>query len=493
MREQIVRYRIYVALFLLVLLVTYWPTVFHEYGFRDDYSHLRETREIPEHLIRFTASYGRPIYGPLLVASVRPLDGQVANLEWVRLGAVFLLALVSMVLMRLLQRAGWSTFESAAVGLSIGLLPAAQMTVGWSIAWPLALALLLVLGGFAATDAALARTGWPRLGAWAAGFFAYLVAGLIYQPSALFFVVPLAAALLLKSDAARARLAWCAAHLATGLGGLATGFVAMRMVFALGWLKQATVFGLETDPLAKLVWFVSGPVANSLGLFALRDRFDTPLAFWVAVVLVTALIAAGFLWRVNREPIDKWTALFCLFVLPFVAFAVNLAAALRVPSYRTTYGLAGLVVVFIVYALGSLRAGGRLSRSAHYAALSLMLVIGAVAANRHAYTLIAEPQGWEWQIMLDAASRFEPGMKVYVIHSSTANRATQRTFADEFGSLSSDTDWAVEAMFNCALRRRFPSGVPASTYTLRAGPEAPPGGTFDLVIDMRKLRQHRAD
>ncbi|MGH8636585.1 MAG: site-specific integrase, partial [Burkholderiales bacterium] len=350
-----------------------------------------------------------------------------------------------------------------------------------------------VADAIAATDAALARTGWPRLGAWAAGFFAYLVAGLIYQPSALFFVVPLAAALLLKSDAARARLAWCAAHLATGLGGLATGFVAMRMVFALGWLKQATVFGLETDPLAKLVWFVSGPVANSLGLFALRDRFDTPLAFWVAVVLVTALIAAGFLWRVNREPIDKWTALFCLFVLPFVAFAVNLAAALRVPSYRTTYGLAGLVVVFIVYALGSLRAGGRLSRSAHYAALSLMLVIGAVAANRHAYTLIAEPQGWEWQIMLDAASRFEPGMKVYVIHSSTANRATQRTFADEFGSLSSDTDWAVEAMFNCALRRRFPSGVPASTYTLRAGPEAPHGGTFDLVIDMRQLRQHRAD
>ncbi|MGH8662998.1 MAG: hypothetical protein ACREUX_01910, partial [Burkholderiales bacterium] len=122
------------ALFLLVLLATYWPTVFHEYGFRDDYSHLRETREIPEHLIRFTSSYGRPVYGPLLVATVRPLDGQVANLVWLRLGAVFLLALVGMVLMRLLQRAGWSTFESAAVGLSIGLLPAAQMTVGWSIA-----------------------------------------------------------------------------------------------------------------------------------------------------------------------------------------------------------------------------------------------------------------------------------------------------------------------------------------------------------------------
>jgi fermentation-respiration switch protein FrsA (DUF1100 family) len=355
---------------------------------------------------------------------------------------------------------------------------------------------LFSLGGFAATEAAVARAGWSRLGAWAAGLFGYRVAGLIYQPSALFFVVPLAAASLLKNDAARARFAWCAAHLATGFGGLATGFVAMQIVFALGWLKPAGVLGFETDPAAKLVWFVSGPVANAAALFVLRDRFDTPFVFWIAVVLVTALIAAGFRWRVNRNPIDKWTMLFCLFAAPLAAFAVNLAAALRVPSYRTTYALAGLVVVFIAYALRCLRAGGRIGRSAHYAALSVMLVIGAVAANRHAYTLIAEPQGWEWQIMLDAAmsSPLEPGMKVYVVQSSVKDRATQRIFVDEFGSLSSDTDWAVAEMFKCALRRRFPSGLPAGfTYTLTSGRDAPREGSFDLVIDMRKLRQHRAD
>jgi hypothetical protein len=493
-REQVVRNWICIALFLLVLIATYWSTVFHEYGFRDDYAHLRETREIPTHLMRFTASYGRPVYGALLVAAVRPLGGEVANLKWLRLGCVFLLALVGLVLMRLLQRAGWSTFESAAVGLWIGLLPAAQITVGWSIAWPLALGLLLSLAGFAATDAAAARTGWPRLRAWAAGFFAYLVAGLVYQPSALFFVVPLAAGLLLRNDAARARLAWCAVHLATGFGGLATGFVAMQIVFALGWLKHASVLGFETDPLGKLVWFISGPVANSAALFVLRDRFDTPPVLWIAVVLVTALIGAGFYCRVNRTPIDRWTALFCLFALPFAAFAVNLAAALRVPSYRTTYALAALVVVFIAYALRCLRAGGRLGRRAHYAALSAMLVIGAIAAHRHAYKLIAEPQGWEWQTMLDAAMSLppRPGMRVYVIQSSVQSRATQRIFADEFGSLSSDTDWAVSEMFKCALRRRFPSGLPAGfSYRLDAGKAAPREGSFDLLIDMRTLQQHR--
>ena len=136
-----------------------------------------------------------------LVASVSPLGGEVANLKWLRLGAVLLLVLVGVVLTRLMQRAGWSTFESAAVGLTLTTLPAAQVIVGWSIAWPLALSLLLALAGFAATDAALARTGWRRLGVWAAGLAAYLAAGLIYQPSALFFVVPLAAALLLERTA----------------------------------------------------------------------------------------------------------------------------------------------------------------------------------------------------------------------------------------------------------------------------------------------------
>ena len=442
-----------------------------------------------------SSSYGRPVYGTLLVASVRELGGDVANLQWLRLASVVLLGLLGIALMRLLQRSGWSATDSAVVGLAVALLPAAQVTVGWSIAWPIALALLLALGGFGATDMALRRHGWPRVAVWGAAFAAYLVAGFIYQPSALFFVVPLAAALLLTRDSARDRLIRSAAHVATAIGALATGFVAMKIAFALG-VRQSGVMGLETDPLAKLAWFISTPVANSLGLFALRDRFDTPVRFWVSVLLVTALIYAGFRLRTNRDSVDKWTALACLFVLPLVAFAVNLAAALRVPSYRTTYGLAGLVVLFVVYALRNLRTAGRIGPKVHHAALGVMLVVGAVAANRHAFMLIAQPQGREWQMVLDAVlpMKLKPETKVYMVQTTIEHRSTERTFADEFGSLSSDTDWAATEMFKCALRRRFPSGLPAGfTYTLDAGLNAPRHGKFDLVIDMRKLQRYRTD
>ena len=496
MREQVARGWIAFGLFVLVSAAVYWPTVFHEYGFRDDYAHLREAREIPEHLIRFTSSYGRPAYGTLLVASVRPLHGEVAHLQWLRLGSVLLLALVGSGLMRSMRRSGWSAIESAAAGLAITLLPAAQVTVGWAIAWPIALALLLTLGGFAATDAALARTGWRRIGPWCAGLAAYLAAGLIYQPCVLFFTVPLAAALLLATDPARERIAWVIAHSATALGGLVVGFVAMRTVFALGLLKQSAVVAFETDPAAKLLWFLAEPVANALGLFVLRDRFDTTPVFWAAALMVAALIAIGFRLRVNREPIDRWTALFCLVALPVGAFAVNLAAVLRVPSYRTTYALAGLVVVFVVYALRNLRLAGRIGRVAQHAALASMLLFAGAAAHHHAYTLIAQPQGREWQIVLDAAMRMPPARhtKVYVIRPGIEDRATRRIFADEFGSLSSDTEWAVSEMLKCALRRRFASGTPAGFgYRLYSGTQAPSAGAFDLVIDMRKLGQHRTD
>ena len=484
------------ALLLVTLLAVYAPTVFHEYGFRDDYAHLRESRETPESLLRFTTSYARPLYGALLVATVPPLGGAVASLQWLRLAAVLLLALVGAMLWRTFERSGWPTADSAAVGIVIPLLPAAQITVGWSIAWPIALSLLLTLAGFRATEAALARRGFPRAAVWSGAGAAYAAAALIYQPSVLFFVVPVAAVLLLRRDSARARSAWTLAHSATAFGGLVVALSAMQAVFALGLAQQSGVIALEREPLAKLIWFGADPVANALALFAIRDRFETPIGFWIAALAVTALIAAGFALRRNRDAVDRYTALFCVFALPFVAYAVNLAAEVRVQGYRTTYGLAGLVVVFVVYALRTLRESGRLNRVAHYGALAALALTGAVLANRHAYTLIAQPQGWEWAIVRDAVQSLELGSatKVYMIRPRLEDRATRRVFADEFGTLSSNSDWAAAEMFKSALRVRFPQGLPAGiAYTLSSGLDVPRHGSFDAVIDMRGLKQHRRD
>jgi hypothetical protein len=187
--------------------------------------------------------------------------------------------------------------------------------------------------------------------------------------------------------------------------------------------------------------------------------------------------------------------LFCSLFLPFVAHAVNLVAAVWTPAYRTLFALTALVVVLIVYSLRTLRIAGRLEPAMQKSALALIVIAAAGFAHWHALNLIAEPQGYEWGLVRDGVQRieFRPATKVYVIRPALQDRATERVFADEFGSLSSNSDWATAEMFKSALRLRFPNGLPAGlSYTLSSGLEVPHMEHYDAVIDMRRLREHRS-
>ncbi len=484
------------ALLCVIPLAVYYQTVFHEHGFRDDYAYLREVRDVPLNVMRFTATYGRPVYGPLLVASVQQVDN-VPELAWLRFTALGLLTVVAVLVYQLLHRAGWSPLEAAAVGLAITFLPSSQVIVGWSIAWPLALSLVFALLGFRATEAALGRAGIERYASWTAGVSFYLLAGLIYQSNVAFAVVPLAGLLLVRSDDLAPRMRWTAAHLATMIGGLGLALLAMELLFALGILPPSPAIEFEPDPIGKIWWFIYDPLANALALFALRDRFDTPLTFWAAAAFVAMLIALGYRF-VGRDRTTHATWLFCALGLPLVAHGVSLAASSRTEGYRTLFALAGLVVVLVVYAIRSLREAGKLHPAAPALALVLLVGAGAVLANRHSYLLIAQPQGREWAIVRDAVMHMplhgRRPTDVYVLRPTIEDRSTRQIFADEFGSLSSNSDWATVEMFKTALRARFPQGLPeGASYTFASGLYVPHPEVYDFVIDMRRLREHRID
>jgi hypothetical protein len=485
------------GLLLLVPLAVYAPTVFHEYGLRDDYSLLRESHEAPRDLLRFTSSYGRPVFGALLVGSLRAIDS-VIGLQWLRLISVLLLAVVALTLARTLRRAGWPWIDAVAVGLAIALLPSAQIVAGWAIAWPIAFSLLCAIAGFAAVDRALAPGARRRAVLWSIGLAAYVVAALTYQAGVMFAIVPLAAAALLRDgDDARKHVGWLAAHLATSCAGVAAGLAAMKAAFGLGLVPASAAIAFETDPAGKLLWFVEQPLANALALFALRDRFDTPPVFWLAPAATATLLAAGLLGgpRPTRG-VDKAAWLICLLVLPFVAHAVSLAAAVRTAGYRTLFPLAGLVVVLAVYALRRLQAAGWIGTRTHATAIVLGATAAAALAGYRSYALIAEPQGREWAIVRDGVRDLALGgsPSIFVVRPRIEERSTRRIFADEFGSLSSNSDWATEAMFKAALDVRFPNGLPTgTTYELAFGLDGPGPGPYDAVIDMRRLAEYRGD
>jgi hypothetical protein len=479
------------ALALAVLpLVVYWPTISHEYGFRDDYAHLREVRERPGWLMQLTTSSGRPVYGFALDASLRGIH-DVQQLETLRVVGTLLMGVVGALLWWQLRRSGWREEEAAALGAAVTLLPGAQIVVAWAIAWPIALALVAGVVGFALVDRGLERRGPNRAALVAAGGALYFVTGLTYQTSALFAVMPLAAALLLRhGTSARSDLQWVLAHLGTLFLGLFAGFLLMNVIFTEGVVQGMARMQLEPHPFVKLLWFIRNPVPNSLALFALRDSYATPLWFWLVVAAVVVVAVLGFLYGAkDADQRRRW--LFAALFLPFVAHSVSLAASSQAIGYRTLLPLSGLFLVLFAFGLRATFARFRLQRIVAVATFAALTVMGAVLAHHNALTLIAEPQSREWQLMEAAVNdlTLSSDTYVYVVRPTPDYRSTERVYADEHGSLSSDAQWAAVEMFRAAMRERFPRGLPEGLrYTLITSLH-PPIMPFDFVLDLRQLRK----
>jgi hypothetical protein len=478
------------ALLTLPLLV-YWPTVTHEYGFRDDYAHLREVRERPGWLTTLTTAHGRPVYGAALEASLQTVD-RVSELSTLRMTSALLVGVVGVLFWWLLRRSGWSDVQAAAMGAAVTLLPGAQVVVGWAIAWPVALGLVAALGGFALVERGFAGAGRARAALVAAGGVLYVIAGTTYQTSALFVVAPLVAALLLREGTTTRRDAlWVTAHIGMLFVAMVAGFLLASALVTPGAVPEATRTTLEPDIWRKFLWFLRNPLPNSIGLFALRDRFATPLWFWFVVAGVVAIMVTGFVYGTKTwQQRLRW--LVAALLLPFVAHSVSLAASSQAIGYRTLLPLSGLFLVLTMFGLRAIAARHRVPRPAQASVLAALLVVLALLAHRNPLTLIAEPQGHEWDLVQAAANRLRltSDTQVYLIRPTIDYRSTERVYADEYGTLTADADWAAKEMFKAALRERFPDGLPESTaYTLWTGSGPPPAEfSYDLVVDLQELR-----
>jgi hypothetical protein len=478
------------ALLILPLLV-YWSTIEHEYGFRDDYAHLREVRERPGWLTTLTTAHGRPVYGAVLEASLHDVVN-VADLTVLRTISALLMGVVGLLMWWQLRHVGWTEAQAATIGAAVTLLPGAQVVVGWAIAWPVALGLIAALGGFALVEGGFARARLARAALIAAGGALYMIAGLTYQTSALFAVVPLAAVLLMREGTTTGRDAqWVVAHIGVLFVCLVAGYLLATAIAVEGAVPEATRTHLEPDIYRKFLWFLRNPLPNSIALFALRDRFDTPLWFWVIMASVVAITVLGFVYgATDRQRRLRW--LVVAFLFPFVAHSVSLAASSQAIGYRTLLPLSGLFLVLAMFGVRSIAARYRAPRPAMSALFAMLLVVTAVLAHRNALKLIAEPQGREWQLVKAAADRLrlEADTIVYLVRPSIDYRSTERVYADEYGSLTADADWGSKEMFKAAIRERFPNGLPEGTsYSLFTGFGGPPAQyTYDLIADLRELK-----
>jgi len=489
------------AVLFLVPLVTYWPATFHDFGLRDDYSNLRESHEEPRTVVKFCASHARPIYGWLLQATYGQTS-TVQDLQWMRFAASLLLGAISLVSFRGLRALGWSFSTSLSFAVLLALIPSAQVIAGWAVGWPYAAAALLAFGGFFTVEGALnvGMSAGPgrAVGQWMVALGLMVVSALIYQPSAMFYVVPLAAALIAQRHRSLTQTArWVGIHLGFVVGTLGLAYCVMTLLYSTGVFVKSGRIAFEHHWGDKIAWFLQETLPNALSVFVLNDNNlrDHALYFGCAALIGALLLAGAYVeWRrygATRGIV--WLA--ALLGLPVFACAVSLIASERYATYRTILAMTAVLLCFLVASMRALTE--RWGPSARRMLATVVMAVAFFTAQHHVYALIAVPQGNEWQLILSGAKhvRLEGGHpRIFVIASTPADISTATIYHDEFGSLSSNSEWVPKEMFKRAMHDLHPE-IPNldSRYDFSSGPKLPPDQRYDVIIDLHRLHQFYTD
>jgi hypothetical protein len=487
---------------LLVPVLTYWPATFHDFGLRDDYSNLREAHEEVGKVVGFCASAARPIYGWLLQSTFQHTN-TVQSLQWLRLGASLLLGALSLVSFRGMRSLGWSFNGSLCFAVLLSLMPSAQVIASWAIGWPYALAALLAVGGFFAADGALSvgLSAGPRraVGQWAVALGLMVVSALIYQSSSMFYAVPMAAALIVQrrrslSEAAR----WAGTHVGFVVATMGLAYCIMSALYGAHVFVKSERIAFEHHWVEKIAWFIQEPLPNALSFFVLNDDNQRDhLQYIIGAALAGLILIAGAALEWRRHGRTRgiiWSV--ALVALPTFAFSISLVASERYATYRTILGMTGVLLCFLVASINALTQSWS---GTHRRMLAMVAVAAAyLMAQHHAYALIAVPQGNEWQLIMSGAkqvrmdaSRLETHRpRIFAIASAPSDISTATIYHDEFGSLSSNSEWVPREMFKRAMHDLHPGVVNIdSRYDFATGPRLPADQSFDVIIDLHRLRR----
>ena len=486
-------------LFLLVLPTgVYWNSIWSDFGLRDDYAVTREAREEPVTIIKFCGSHARPVYGWLLQKSFKHID-HIRDISMARLIGSVCLGLVSAGTCAILfSMFGWSLVTAACVGALLALVPTAQVIASWGILWAYTVSALLSMIAFAIAENAfrdsttsLAR----RLIPVGVASLLIIVSAWNYQPVSLFYLVFVSVKVVRRGQwAERASRVRLIKHLLLLGASLLTAYVLIRVSFAADLLPMSKRIAFDPDPLGKLVWFARNVVPNALALLVLNDFQGRTAPYYqiAATIMGLLLIAGGVLVGKRRGWRESVFWFSSLLVLSIGAYSINIIASERWSSYRTIFPLIGVILIFLAASMEVLgEAIPVVKRVRHY--LGLVVVVAAVfLARRQTYELIAVPQNKEYRLVERESKKLDLArdQRVYVITPTPALAPAPLVYSDEFGSLSTDSDWVPKEILKLIFYEKFPA-LPKcrSLDHMVSGEKPPPPGSYDVVLDLRPLRE----
>jgi hypothetical protein len=330
--------------FLVLMIACYFPVLNPYYAVSDDFYHLARSLRVKDwfsSLMMVTLLQGRPLDGLALGLCLNLLH-EVSSFVYLRLAGIIGAAGVAFCSYSVLLKSGWSKVQAFCMAVCFVTVPAFQVFVSWSIA---ALYVFPAFGAYFAVDLAqrsVNATMRPKILFLIAAIVCFFLALCLYQPSSMLFW--LFVGILLFSDRAEAITSHI--KLLFALPGVFSVSVILNIA-TFEWAKHyfgtASVLPqrshFSTHVLAKLHWFVTGPLVDALNFSRIQPSSKI-------AALIFFLIALGlvFYFQGNLgERLAKGAFALCLIPL---AYLPNLAIAENFVTYRTQAALTPLLVFY---------------------------------------------------------------------------------------------------------------------------------------------------
>lgn len=458
---------------LLVLpLCAYGPLVLAEFGTPADFVRLGAGEAVAD-------GATRGIVNNALVDISFHWINSVPLLSLARGLGLLLLVLCGVALWQILERGGWGEIEAAALSLGVLLLPSAQVVVGWATLWPVALAALLAIAGFAAAESELEMGGTRRGIGLLGGALLYFGAAMCEFSSALMGLIPLAALTLSRPAKVRAELnRWFGAHLAVALSGLVAACVLER------WLMHGAGVPDRTELIARAGEMMRLVLPAGLSGFCASQGVGLSIMQGGMAVVLVALVVL-LVRRDQKRSGEISTPWRLALAVPAVVIVLAVfAAPVWCSGYQIVWALGSLLLVGVI---GGVRGAGELPAKPgvlQYATWLLVVLAGLAAAHVQTRVWLSEPLGSEWERLRAGVYRakFVGDTAVHLVLPAPDARAIREGV---FSPRVAESAHVAEQMFNVALRERFPAGLPKGAKVRVERIQTRPAENAGVVFDLR--------
>ena len=487
------------GLFLVLFLACYGSVLSADYGFYDDYADLVGGPRGPA--ITKKILEGRPLYA-LTTRFFLQTATEIEDLRYARFAGILGITLLAYGVFLTLVRVGFDRIQSFCMGIIVCSTLPFQVYAAWATTAPfpfsaLASGLAFLLGERAFET----HRHCPKYLLAAGASLMLLVALVIYQPTAMFFWVFAAVALLKPRTSAREvarRFGW---YSAIAFAGLLSGFVVLKLGEAL-YPDIPVPAEVVQDLPAKLMWFLSEPFPKAVN-FAILSPTDwfwpegsvshyrtlDELIAWCIFIIITVGLVLYFQGTL-KERLGKYGIAVSLL---FLSYMPNLMAEEIWSPYRTLCSLTSVLVVYVFLAFQGYMFHLRRPLSPVHVnmAAGSFAAACALSAAYHVHFYFVVPQVLELAVMRSQLAKSELS-QARGIHVITSGWGKWDTLApsrhEEFGFPSSYASWNPPAMISLLLSKMAPEylHLPVSTASPHDSINPPPD---NIVMDMRNLKK----